>query len=116
MGQPITVIEKPSKNPAVVRFETNRPLSGMGHERYSEAPSEMLTKTGDELARRLFAAGGVEAVHINGNIVTVTLGGGRTGQGLGDIVRQLFLHYGDQTGGDPASAPPAEGSAPADEG
>jgi hypothetical protein len=116
MGQPITVIEKPSKNPAVVRFETNRPLSGMGHERYSEAPSEMLTKTGDELARRLFAAGGVEAVHINGNIVTVTLGGGRTGQGLGDIVRQLFLHYGDQTGGDPAPAPPAEGSAPADEG
>ena len=39
MGQPITVIEKPSSNPAVLRFETNRPLSGMGHERYTEAPA-----------------------------------------------------------------------------
>jgi hypothetical protein len=98
MGQPITVIEKPSSNPAVLRFETNRPLSGMGHERYTEAPSELLTKTNDELARRLFAAGGIESVHINGSVVTVTLGGGQTGAGLGDIVRSLFLHYGEQAG------------------
>ena len=35
-------------------------------------------------------------VHINGSVVTVTLGGGRTGAGLGDIVRNLFLHYGDR--------------------
>ena len=83
MGQPITVVEKPSSNPAVLRFETNRPLSGMGHERYTEPPWELLDKTGDELARRLFAAGGVEAVHINGSVVTVTLAGGRTGEGLG---------------------------------
>jgi hypothetical protein len=96
MGQPITVIEKPSSNPAVVRFETNRPLSGMGHERYSEPPSELLRRPVDELARRLFAAGGVERVHINGSVVTVTLGGGSTGAGLGDIVRNLFIHYGPQ--------------------
>jgi hypothetical protein len=96
MGQPITVIEKPSSNPAVLRFETNRPLSGMGHERYSEPPSELLQRPVDELARRLFAAGGVERVHINSNVVTVTLSGGRTGTGLGDIVRGLFLHYGPQ--------------------
>ena len=49
----------------------------------------------DELARRLFAAGGVEKIHINGSVVTVTLGGGQTGAGLGDVVRDLFLHYGD---------------------
>lgn len=96
MGQPITVIETQSSNPAVLRFETNRPLSGMGHERYSEPPSELLQRPVDELARRLFAAGGVERVHINGSVVTVTLGGGRTGAGLGDIVRSLFLHYGPQ--------------------
>ena len=95
MGQPITVVEKHSNNPAVLRFETNRPLSGMGHERYSEPPSEMLDRPVDELARRLFAAGGVEYVHINGSVVTVRLGGGQTGEGLADVVRGLFLYYGD---------------------
>jgi hypothetical protein len=93
MGQPITVVEKPSSNPAVVRFETNRPLSGMGHERYTAAPSSLLDRPVDELARRLFDAGGIESVHINGSMVTVSLSGGRTGAGLGDIVRSLFLHY-----------------------
>jgi hypothetical protein len=108
MGQPITVIEKPSSNPAVLRFETNRPLTGMGHERYTEAPSELLHKTGDELARRLFAAGGIESVHINGSVVTVTLGGGQTGAGLGDVVRSLFLHYGDQPLAAVTAEPPAD--------
>jgi hypothetical protein len=93
MGQPITVVEKQSSNPAVLRFETNRPLSGMGHERYTAPPSELLDRPVDELARRLFAAGGVETVHINGSVVTVTLAGGRTGAGLADIVRGLFLYY-----------------------
>ncbi len=98
MGQPITVIEKRSTaNPAILRLETNRPLSGMGHERYLRPPEELLQRPVDELARRLFAAGGVASVHINGNVVTVTLGGGHRGEGLGDVVRQLFLHYGDTT-------------------
>lgn len=110
MGQPITVVEKPSSNPAVLRFETNRPLTGMGHERYTSAPDEMLDKTGPELARRLFAAGGIESVHLNGSVVTVTLSGGRTGAGLGDIVRSLFLHYGDQPDV-PAATPPDEADA-----
>ena len=106
MGQPITVVEKPSSNPAILRFETNRPLSGMGHEPYTAAPSELLGRPVDELARRLFAAGGVTRVHINGSVVTVSLGGGRTGAGLADIVRDLFLHYGEQ----PAAAvtPPTD--------
>ena len=94
MGQPITVVEKPSAaNPAILRLETNRPLSGMGHERYLEPPGELLQRPVDELARRLFAAGGVQSVHINGSVVTVTLGGGQRGEGLGDVVRELFLHY-----------------------
>ena len=96
MGQPITVLEKPSSNPAILRLETNRPLSGMGHERYTEPPSDLLRRPVDELARRLFAAGGVEYVHINGSVVTVRLGGGQTGAGLADVVRSLFRHYGDE--------------------
>lgn len=93
MGQPITVVEKQSSTPGVLRFETNRPLSGLSHERYREAPSPLLDRPVDELARRLFAAGGIEAVHINGSVVTVTLARGHTGAGLADIIRSLFLHY-----------------------
>lgn len=107
MGQPITVVEKQSSNPAVLRFETNRPLSGAGHERYTAPPSELLDRPVDELARRLFAAGGVNSVHIHGSMVTVGLGGGRTGAGLGDIVRSLFLHY-DAPSTAPAVAPPTD--------
>lgn len=102
MGQPITVLEtKSATNPAVLRFETNRPLSGMGHERYESPPSELLQRPVDELARRLFAAGGVEKVHVNGSVVTVTIGGGQTGEGLGDVIRQLFLHYGGESPASP---------------
>ncbi len=117
MGQPITVVEKPSSNPALIRFETNRPLSGMGHERYEESPSEMLVRPVDELARRLFAAGGVEYIHINGSVVTVRLGGGQTGEGLGDVVRSLFLYYGDGDGDDDEAGsdePETPASEPAD--
>jgi hypothetical protein len=103
MGQPITVLEKPSTaNPAIVRFETNRPLSGMAHERYTAPPGPLLDRPVDELARRLFAHGGVSAVHVHGSVVTVTLAPGSTGAGLADVVRGLFLHY------------PAEGSEPAE--
>ena len=108
MGQPITVVEQPSSNPAILRFETNRPLSGMGHERYEAPPAEILDRPVDELARRLFAAGGVAAVHINGSIVTVTLAGGGTGTGLADIVRGLFLHYPPQAEAPVVTPPTAE--------
>jgi hypothetical protein len=94
MGQPIVVAEKASTNHAVVRFETNRPLSGMGHERYTEPPGGLLRRPVDELARRLFAAGGVSAVHVNGSMITVSLAPGATGDGLADVVRDLFLFYG----------------------
>ena len=97
MGQPITVVEKPSSaNPAILRLETNRPLSGMGHERYHEPPGELLQRPVDELARRLFAAGGVEGVHING------IGrhrhprrGPHAARAWPTSCAQLFLHYGD---------------------
>jgi len=93
MGQPITVVEKPSSNPSIIRFETNRPLSGLDHERYTEPPSELLDRPVDELARRLFAKGGISAIHINSSMVTVTLSGGSRGDGLAEVIRGLFLHY-----------------------
>jgi hypothetical protein len=104
MGQPITVVEKQSNNAATLRLETNRPLSGMGHERYVAAPEPLLRRPVDELARRLFAHGGVTAVHINGSMVTVSLTPGSHGEGLADIVRNLFIHYG------PAATAPTDAS------
>jgi hypothetical protein len=108
MGQPITVLEtRSTSNPAVLRFETNRPLSGMGHERYEDPPSELRQRPVDELARRLFATDAVEKMHINGSVVTVNLRAGHDGAGLGDVIRRLFLHYGD-TPEEPMTAPTSD--------
>ena len=93
MGQPITVVEKPTTNPGVVRFETNRSLTGTGHERYVIRQDIPGHRPPDELARRLFARGGVEAVHVYSNVITVNLAAGADSDGLLEIVRELFIHY-----------------------
>jgi hypothetical protein len=93
MGQPIAVIEKPSSRRGIVRFETNRALTGMGHERYRVGDDVWGTRPPDELARRLFAHGGVIAVHVNGNIVTIDLEKGWTSDGLKEIVESLYIYY-----------------------
>lgn len=95
MGQPITVVEKRSSRPGIVRFELNRPLSGMGHERWQAGSAVEGSRPVDELARRLFAHGGVDAVHINGSVVTVELARGATSDGLAEIVGHLFRFYPD---------------------
>ncbi len=99
MGQPIAVVEKASSNPGVVRFETNRALTGMGHERYRSLADTVGTRPPDVLAHRLFEHGGIEAVHINGNIVTVDLASGRTSAGLKEVIEHLYLFYGPQPEG-----------------
>src|SRR5688500_1863700 len=68
MGQSITVVEKQTPKPGIVRFETNRTLSGMGHERYYSAADATGVRPVDELARRLFAHGGVDSIHIYSNV------------------------------------------------
>lgn len=93
MGQPITVTEKPTKQPGVVRFEINRSLTGMGHERYRSAADAAGDRPPDVLARRLFEHGGIDAVHIYSNIITVDLSKGATDSGLADVIRDLFIHY-----------------------
>jgi hypothetical protein len=93
MGQPITVVEKPSSTPGVARFETNRWLTGMGHERYASVDDIVDKRTVDELARRLFASGGVRSVHVNGSVITVQLTEGWTGDRLLDVIRGLHVHY-----------------------
>ena len=104
MGQPIVVTEKPSSNPGVIRFETNRAITGMGHERYAVDAEVWGDRPPDELARRLFAHGAVAGVQINSNIVTVDLVKGHTSEGLKAIIENLYIFYPDQ----PAEAAPAE--------
>ncbi|MEY2432415.1 MAG: hypothetical protein QOC92_2140 [Acidimicrobiaceae bacterium] len=93
MGQPITVVEKRSHRPGVVRFEINRPLTGMGHERYVAGDTIDGVRPPDELARRFFARGGIEAVHVYDNMITVDLEKGASAEGLIDVVRDLFRYY-----------------------
>ena len=83
MGQPITVVAKPS---------STRPTSCASRSTArSPAWATSATVAGqtiddhrpvDELARRLFERGGIDAVHINGSVVTVDLAKGGSADGL----------------------------------
>ena len=78
-----------------MRFETNRVLSGTGHDRYTADQPVEGNRPVDELARRLFARGGIDAVHINSSVVTVDLADGADTDGLTDIIRGLYTFYED---------------------
>ncbi len=128
MGQPVAVVEKPSTSPGILRFEVNRTLTGMGHERFASAGDAVGPRPAAELARRLFATGKVAGVHIYANMITVDLAGDHTGAsdtgGLGDVVRDLHKYWmpgmeppgfdelqaDDEGGGADAPAPAADGA------
>ncbi len=93
MGQPITVVEKRSPKPGLVRFEINRSLTGMGHERYRSPGDATGDRPPDVLARRLFEHGGVAGVHVFSNVITVKLADGATSEGLRELIEELFIHY-----------------------
>lgn len=93
MGQLVAVTEKPSSSPGVVRFELNRALTGMGHERFSSPTEAYGDRPAAVLAQRLFATGQVAAVHVYANIVTVDLVKGATGSGLTDVVANLYTYW-----------------------
>ncbi len=94
MGQPITVVEKPSSRTGVVRYETNRALTGMGHERYRAGDEILGAAPADELARRLFDRGGITGVHVNGNVVTVELTEAKAeAEGIDEVIASLYLYW-----------------------
>jgi hypothetical protein len=93
MGQLVGVIEKPSTSAGVVRFELNRSLSGMGHERFGSEHDAIGSKPAPSLARLLFETGQVESVHVFGNIVTVDLRKGFDSSGLSDVVRDMYQYW-----------------------
>ena len=93
MGQPVAVESKPTGSAAIVRLETNRSLTGMGHERFSSPADAKGTRPAAVLARRLFESGQVGWVHVYGNIVTAGLGPGASQAGLDAIVRDLYQYW-----------------------
>jgi len=93
MGQPVTVIEKSSAIPGVVRFEINRSITGMGIERFTGPESVVGARPVDELARRLFERGGITSITVNSNMITVQLASGASTMGMKGLIEELFLYY-----------------------
>jgi hypothetical protein len=113
MGQPVAVVEKPTTTPGIVRFEANRTLTGMGHERFTSEASAVGPRPSAEIARRLFATGRVDEVHVYANIITVELKRGFDGAGLKDIVENLHIYYTPGFVPPPLEMPVEEAPAPA---
>jgi len=76
-----------------VRFDLNRSLTGMGHERYASLAEARGMTPGAELARRLFTKGAVRAVHVYSNTVTVDLAPGVDATSLVPVVEELYRHW-----------------------
>src|SRR4051794_30496662 len=95
MGQPVTVIEKQSRTPGIVRYEINRSVTGTGHEVYRSAEDAIGEAPSDLLARKLFEHGGIASVHVYANIITVHLAEGASSAGLKEIVENLYIFYGE---------------------
>lgn len=93
MGQPVTVKQKPSAKPGVMRYEINRSITGMGHERYLAGDEISGDRPPDILARRLFEHGGIDGIHINSNVITLDLGKGADVEGIADVIAELFIYY-----------------------
>ena len=105
MGQPVSVIEKPTGRAGVLRFETNRNLTGMGHERYFPDKPVTGNRPPDVLAKRLFERGGVASVHVYGGVITVELSSPGS-DGIKKIIEDLYVFYRPETAS-PADAPAA---------
>jgi hypothetical protein len=93
MGQQVSVVEKPSPRPGVLRFETNRSLTGMGHERFTSMADAVGPRPAAALARQLLSTGKVDSVYIYSNIISVEISKGFTAEGLGDVVRNMYQYW-----------------------
>jgi hypothetical protein len=120
MGQLVAVVEKPSNIPGVLRFESNRTLTGQGHETFRCADDAVGPRPAAVLARRLLSTGQVESVHMYSNMVTVNLQKGFAGIGLDEVVRDLYQYWKPgmvpKTFEAPADEPASAGATPASDG
>lgn len=116
MGQPVAVVTKPSSRPGIVRFEANRNLTGMGHERYTSLDEAVGAKPSAVLARRLLETGHVDSVHVYLNMVTVDMKKGFSDEGLGELLEHLYIYYTPGFVPPPLDLPEEPSAAPGDGG
>lgn len=96
MGQPVTVVQKSTSRPDVVRFEINRSITGMDPHRYLAGEEIQGDTPPDRVAKRLLAHAGVEGVHVYSNVITVDLGDGVVpADELKSEIEELFIYYGE---------------------
>lgn len=93
MGEPVSVIAAASATHGRIRYETNRWLTGMGHERYRKGDEIWGHRPPDEIARRLLDTGRVDQVHVYGQTVTVELTPGAEADGLQELIEDTFTYY-----------------------
>ena len=93
MGQRVAVEQKAGGASTIVRFETNRSLTGMGHERFTSAAEAKGPRPAAVIARRFFEAGHVSWVHVYGNCITASLEAGASQASLNEIVRDLYQYW-----------------------
>jgi hypothetical protein len=113
MGQQVAVVERLSPRPGVVRFETNRSLTGMGHEHFKSLADAVGPRPAAALARLLLSTGKVDSVYMYGNIVSVDVAKGFTADGLGDVVRNMYQYWKPGMEMPTFDAPAEEAAAPA---
>jgi hypothetical protein len=92
MGQQVAVVEKQGTH-GLLRLETNRSLTGMGHERFTSMADAVGPRPAAEVARQLFSTGKVQSVHIFGNIISVDIADGASADGLSDVVRNMYQYW-----------------------
>ena len=93
MGQLVAGEQKVGGASTIVRFETNRSLTGMGHERFTSAAEAKGPRPAAVIARRFFEAGHVSWVHVYGNCITASLEAGASQASLNEIVRDLYQYW-----------------------
>ena len=97
MGQPINVVFTRSSKPGISRFEVNRCLTGMDHERFRVDDDIIGDTPSDEIARRLFSLDGIVGIHLNSNMITVKSDGSELSvEGLIETISDLHLFYNDE--------------------
>src|ERR687883_1848231 len=92
MGQQVAVVEKQGTH-GLLRLETNRSLTGMGHERFTSMADAVGPRPAAAVARQLFSTGKVQSVHIFGNIISVDIADGASADGLSDVVRNMYQYW-----------------------
>lgn len=77
----------------MVRFETNRNFTGMGHESFSSMEQAVGNRPVHVIARLLLGTGKVDRVHIYNNIVGIDVAKGYDDSGFADLIANMYEYW-----------------------